>query len=128
MTFARRLQQTREAKGLSLYRLAKDTGLSMQGVCNLELDNADPRLSTIIKVAQALGVEPAELLPGSNEKDAKRSTTVDPELVQLIEELEETGAKSESLQSPATLRVVAFKLRKLFGLPQKGRPRRRGRE
>jgi len=70
--FAKRLQQIREAKGLSLYRLAKETGLSMQGVINLEADGSDPKLSTLLMIAKALDVWPWELLPGWPE-----STSVD---------------------------------------------------
>ncbi len=127
--FGKRLRAIREAKGITLYRLAHLTGLSKQGVINLEDEDADPKLSTLIKLAEALAVESCELLPGSSGADgAQQSTVVDPRLVELIEELEEWGAKSEWHQSPVALRVIAFKLRKLFGLPQKGRPRRRGRE
>jgi transcriptional regulator with XRE-family HTH domain len=62
--FGGRLRQLREARGLSLYRLAKLTGLSMQGAVNLERPDADPKLSTLVKVAVALGVAPSRLLPG----------------------------------------------------------------
>jgi transcriptional regulator with XRE-family HTH domain len=37
------------------YRLAQLTGLSKQGVLNLEGSTSDPKLSTICKLAQALG-------------------------------------------------------------------------
>jgi hypothetical protein len=47
------------------YRLAKRTGLSRQGVLNLLKPGADPRLSTVVKVAKALNIEPANLVPHS---------------------------------------------------------------
>jgi transcriptional regulator with XRE-family HTH domain len=62
--FAARLKRTREAKGMSLYRLAALTGISRQGIINLEQPDADPKLSTVEKVAKALGVGEAELIGG----------------------------------------------------------------
>src|SRR5262245_61020699 len=73
--FAKRLRRVRESRGMSPYRLARLTGLSKQGALNLELPGADPKLSTIVKLAGALGVQPWELLPGWG----GQSTTVDQE-------------------------------------------------
>jgi transcriptional regulator with XRE-family HTH domain len=61
---AKRLRTLRKAKGISPYRLAQLTGLSKQGVLNLEADGADPKVSTLLKLAEALGVEPWKLLAG----------------------------------------------------------------
>jgi transcriptional regulator with XRE-family HTH domain len=61
--FPRRLRQAREAKRMSPYRLAQLTGLSKQGVLNLEQAGADPKLSTIVLLAQVLDISPRELLP-----------------------------------------------------------------
>jgi transcriptional regulator with XRE-family HTH domain len=63
--FARLFRRLREAKGVTCYWLAQRTGLSQQAVLNLELPNADPKLSTILKLAGALGVNPARLVPGA---------------------------------------------------------------
>jgi transcriptional regulator with XRE-family HTH domain len=62
--FGGRLRRLREQKGISPYRLAQLTGLSEQGALNLEEPGADPKLSTIVRLAGALGVPPWELLPG----------------------------------------------------------------
>jgi transcriptional regulator with XRE-family HTH domain len=62
--FARRLKAVRESRGVTLYRLAQLTGLSKQGVINLEAEGSDPKLSTMILIARALEVQPWELLPG----------------------------------------------------------------
>jgi transcriptional regulator with XRE-family HTH domain len=70
--FGKRLRTIREAKGITLYRLAHLTGLSKQGVINLEDEDADPKLSTLIKLAEALNVKPWELLPSWK---GKRSQT-----------------------------------------------------
>jgi transcriptional regulator with XRE-family HTH domain len=62
--FARRLKKVREEKGMTLYRLAQLTGLSKQGVINIERDDADPKLSTIVLLAKAMDVHPWVLMPG----------------------------------------------------------------
>jgi transcriptional regulator with XRE-family HTH domain len=65
-TFPSRLRRLRKAKGITPCQLARLTGLSKQGAYNLEADDADPKLNTIIKVAQALGVSPVALVPAKN--------------------------------------------------------------
>src|SRR5262245_34599824 len=64
MNFAKHFKRVRESKGLSAYQLAQRTGLSQQGILNLELAGADPKLSTVYKLAEAMGLEPWKLLPG----------------------------------------------------------------
>jgi transcriptional regulator with XRE-family HTH domain len=54
--FAARLRRIREAKGITPYRLAKLTGLSRVGVLKLERPGVDPKLSTVVKLAEALDV------------------------------------------------------------------------
>jgi transcriptional regulator with XRE-family HTH domain len=54
--FSGRLRAVRRARGLSRYRVAKLTGLSKQGVSNLELPGANPTLDTLTLLARALGV------------------------------------------------------------------------
>jgi transcriptional regulator with XRE-family HTH domain len=53
----------RERRGITRYRLAKLAGVSIEGACNLEKPGSDPKLSTLFKLAVALEVEPAELVP-----------------------------------------------------------------
>jgi transcriptional regulator with XRE-family HTH domain len=60
--FARRLKQWREARGLTSNRLARLAGLSPQGALNLEAEGSDPKLSTVLKLAAALGASLQELL------------------------------------------------------------------
>jgi transcriptional regulator with XRE-family HTH domain len=60
--FPARLRRLRQEQGLTRYRLAKLSGLSKEGVCNLEEPGADPKLSTLVKLAAALGVPVCDLL------------------------------------------------------------------
>lgn len=79
--FPSRLKSLRERKGMTLYRLAQLTGISKQGVINLEVSGADPKLSTVEKVAAALGVSVAELLgaePASTGMDQSAARPVTP--------------------------------------------------
>src|SRR5262249_1597664 len=62
--FARHFRRLCRDRGVTPYRLAQVTGLSQQGILNLERAGADPKLSTLVKLAEALGVRPWELLPG----------------------------------------------------------------
>jgi transcriptional regulator with XRE-family HTH domain len=43
-------------------QLAKDAGISPRQLVRIERNQVEPRFSTIIKLAEALGVEPSELV------------------------------------------------------------------
>jgi transcriptional regulator with XRE-family HTH domain len=55
-TFGKLLRELRKAKGWTRYRLAKESGLTQEGLRRLEKRNADPKLSTLLKLASALEV------------------------------------------------------------------------
>jgi transcriptional regulator with XRE-family HTH domain len=55
------------------YRLAQLTGLSKQGVLNLELPGADPKLSTLYRLAEALEVNVHDLIPAGKPPSANSS-------------------------------------------------------
>ena len=74
MNFARRLRQLRRASGLTLYRLAQLSGLSKETIRLLEQPGSDPRLSTLGKLAKALGVSIQELVRAEG-KPAKPKRT-----------------------------------------------------
>lgn len=60
--FARRLRALRQAKGLSQMDMVRDHGWSLSHFQKLERGVIDPRLTTIVALAESLGVGPAELL------------------------------------------------------------------
>jgi len=62
-SFGRRLQRLRAAKGLSLDRLAATLGVSKPTVWAWEQGRARPARERIGKIAVALGVEAADLVP-----------------------------------------------------------------
>jgi len=61
---ARTVRALREQRQWSQERLAREAGISTGYVARLEKGQHDPSLSTIEKLARALGVKPERLLAG----------------------------------------------------------------
>jgi transcriptional regulator with XRE-family HTH domain len=59
-----RLRQLRVQKALSLRALGEITGVAFDTISKLENGRRPARLVTIRKLAEALGVEPKELMKG----------------------------------------------------------------
>jgi XRE family transcriptional regulator, regulator of sulfur utilization len=57
-----RLRELRVQRALSLRALGERSGVSFATINNLENGNRPARLATIRKLAEALGVEPRELM------------------------------------------------------------------
>jgi len=55
----KRLKKTREEKGLSLRELADKAEVAYNTIHRVEQGLADPRATTILYLAEALGVDPA---------------------------------------------------------------------
>jgi len=62
--FARNLRAERRRLALSQEALGYSCGLDTSEVSRLERSQRDPRLATIVKLARALGIPPAQLLEG----------------------------------------------------------------
>lgn len=63
--FARRLRDLREARGWTMTYLAKQADLTKQTISFLELAQNEASLTTIAKLAKALGVGPEALFDPS---------------------------------------------------------------
>ena len=63
----RRLRELRVERALSLRALGERSGVAYDTINKLELGQRPARLSTIRKLANALGVEPRELMKGQND-------------------------------------------------------------
>jgi transcriptional regulator with XRE-family HTH domain len=61
--FADHLRRLREERRMTCYRLAILSGMSTEGICKLEVPGSDPKLSTLYKLAGALGLTVHDLLP-----------------------------------------------------------------
>lgn len=57
-----RIQQFREARGLTQEELASQSGISIKHISVLERSLKIPRLATFLKIAEVLGVTPNDLL------------------------------------------------------------------
>jgi transcriptional regulator with XRE-family HTH domain len=57
-----KLREWRERRGLSLRGLAEKSGVHYVHLIKIEAGRNDPRLSTILKLCKALGVEVADLI------------------------------------------------------------------
>lgn len=56
------LREIREQRGISQYRLAKDTELSASGIRHMESDRVRPTLYFLLRVSSYLEVDLSELL------------------------------------------------------------------
>jgi transcriptional regulator with XRE-family HTH domain len=68
--FGENARRIRAAARLTQMEVADRSGLDMTEVSRLERGIKDPRLSTIVRLATGLGVEPAELLAGLGRPEA----------------------------------------------------------
>lgn len=56
------IRRLRKAKGLTQEQLAHEAGMAMRYVAGVERGEENPSLKFLVKIAEALGTEPAELL------------------------------------------------------------------
>lgn len=57
LEIGKKIREARHDKGMKLEEVSKLCGLSFSTVSRVELASFDPRLSTVIRIANALGVE-----------------------------------------------------------------------
>lgn len=60
--FGKILVTAREERGITQYRLARLAGRSIQQISQIERGEREPKLSTLILLAHALGMEPGILV------------------------------------------------------------------
>lgn len=63
VAFGRNLKRARMEKGLSLRELAHEADMSHFNIHEIEKGIVNPSMVTVVKLARALGVTPASLLP-----------------------------------------------------------------
>lgn len=56
------IRRLRKGRGLTQEQLAQDAGMAMRYLSGVERGEENPTLRFLIKIAEALGVEPVELL------------------------------------------------------------------
>ncbi|MBL4656362.1 MAG: helix-turn-helix transcriptional regulator [Flavobacteriales bacterium] len=62
IAFGKNLRRIRESKGMSQETLGLNAGSFQSTVLRIEHGESNPKLTTIVALAKALGVEPKELL------------------------------------------------------------------
>lgn len=70
--FAARLAHLRQRQGLSMRALAERAGMHSSEISRLENVQRDPRLSTMVRLAQALDIPLAGLLLGLQQEAVRR--------------------------------------------------------
>ena len=65
--FAANVRRVRLAKKLSQSQVAERSGIHVTEVSRIERGLRDPRLSTVVRLARALGIKPGTLLEGLDE-------------------------------------------------------------
>lgn len=71
VAFGRTVRKERRDRELSQEALAGLAGLSSKHLGEIELAKKDPRLTTVLKLAQALGLAPGELFARFEERLAR---------------------------------------------------------
>jgi len=72
MSTITRLRILRESRGLTLDELSLLTGIASSNLSQIETGKTDPRWSTIMRIINALGVEPSALSPAGGPRLAAR--------------------------------------------------------
>lgn len=60
--FGDRMRELRAREGISQDNLARESGIHPTSIGRIERGGREPRLTTILKLADGLGVEPGELV------------------------------------------------------------------
>lgn len=68
--FGRRVRQSREERGWSQGDLARECGLTPSGVAHFEAGRREPRLTSIVRLAEALDISADYLVGISNQPQA----------------------------------------------------------
>ena len=67
MEIGKRIRKIRQAKGLSMYRLTQETGISGQHIKGIEEGTRQPTIETLQKLIVPLGITMAELFNENEE-------------------------------------------------------------
>ena len=94
MEIGERIKKIREARGLSQKEVASLIKMDQSQYSKLEKDKTDPSVSTLSKVAGALGIQLAELFADDLLKDVNSYDKSLMEKISLIDSLDEDEKKS----------------------------------
>lgn len=86
-TVGENIKSYREKRGMSISRLARETGVSRQWIYDIEANNIDPTISKVIAVCEALDISIADVVSGTVDKNLGERVT---ELERQMKHLKET--------------------------------------
>lgn len=86
MSFSERLIAVRKKKHISQDQLAARSGLSQAAISAIECESRSPRISTIVLLSNALGVDPRDMIDET--KDPAELGGTDDDLIFLLSDLE----------------------------------------
>ncbi|MBI3218338.1 MAG: helix-turn-helix transcriptional regulator [Bacteroidetes bacterium] len=89
MEIGERIKKIREARGLSQKEIANMIKMDQSQYSKLEKDKTDPSVSTLAKVAKALGIQLSELFANDLLKDVNSYDKSLMEKITLIDQLDE---------------------------------------
>lgn len=69
---ARLLREERERRELSVYAIAKKSGLTQQAIAFIENDERVPSLETALHIADAIGVKLEDVIKQARKRSSKR--------------------------------------------------------
>jgi transcriptional regulator with XRE-family HTH domain len=119
MSFAKHLAAARQRQGLSQQQVADRLGvMSAETISRYERGEREPRLSTIVKMAEALRVHPVELIDGQPVVAAREANPVgnmdrgapafEVDVDALIGDVRELAQRSPELLSVVRVTVSTF--------------------
>lgn len=94
MEIGERIKKLREARGLSQKEVASMIKMDQSQYSKLEKDKTDPSVSTLAKVAKALGTQLSELFADDMLRDVNSYDKSVMEKISLIDSLDEDEKKS----------------------------------
>jgi len=71
--FGERMRELRAREGVSQDGLARETDVHPTSIGRLERGGREPKLTTILRLAHGLGVEPGELIDGLEGSDTREA-------------------------------------------------------
>ena len=91
MIIGERLRKLRTAKGLTIYKLSKETDISQNHISAIELNKRQPTIDTLSRIVVPLGISLAELF--NEDTEASYLTKSERTLIENYRELPEEKAQ-----------------------------------
>ncbi len=91
MIIGERLRKLRTAKGLTIYKLSKETDISQNHISAIELNKRQPTIDTLSRLVVPLGISLAELF--NEDTEASYLTKSERTLIENYRELPEEKAQ-----------------------------------